>query len=112
MANTVPVNDQASVTELMLEKARQAHPRGPRLFPIGALTRGLGGRLLAPMSELAKAGCVAVSNDGVPVADTEIFRRAMEYAADFGLRVIASGETAEGVARFAGGAGRHGRFPS
>lgn len=88
MANTDPVNDKAGVTELMLDKARSAHPHGPRLFPIGALTVGLKGEELAPMGELADAGCVAFSNDGVPVKSSELFRRAMEYAADFGKVVI------------------------
>ncbi|GAB6038057.1 dihydroorotase [Fundidesulfovibrio butyratiphilus] len=88
MANTSPVNDNASVTEFMLDRATLSHPRGPRLFPIGALTMGLEGTSLAPMAELARAGCKAVSNDGRPVASTEIFRRAVEYASDLGLTVI------------------------
>jgi dihydroorotase len=88
MANTKPVNDDDSVTELMLEKARRSWPKGPRLFPIGALTKGLKGEELAPMAELARAGCVAFSNDGVPVKSTELFRRAMEYASDWGKMVI------------------------
>jgi len=82
MANTKPVNDNASVTRLMLRRAEVAWPNGPRLFPVGALTVGLAGRELSPMGELREAGCVAFSNDGEPVADTEIFRRALEYAAD------------------------------
>jgi dihydroorotase len=88
MANTLPVNDSASVTEFMLERAAQVCPKGPRLKPVGALTKGLAGRELAPMAELAQAGCVAFSNDGVPVADNELFRRAVEYASDLGLKVI------------------------
>ena len=55
MANTDPVNDQGNVTEFMLDKAQRSHPRGPRLFPVGALTVGLDGKALAPMEEL-KAG--------------------------------------------------------
>jgi len=88
MANTDPVNDQANVTAAMLEKAQISHPRGPRLFPVGALTVGLKGRELAPMEELKSAGCRAFSNDGRPVADTELFRRALEYAADLKTVVI------------------------
>ena len=84
MANTSPVNDNASITKHMLRRAEAVWPKGPRLFPIGALTIGLAGRELAPMAELRQAGCVAFSNDGEPVADTEIFRRALEYAADLG----------------------------
>ncbi len=88
MANTDPVNDQASVTETMLDKAAKSHPRGPRLYPVGALTLGLEGKALAPLEELKTAGCKAFSNDGRPVADTELFRRALEYASDLGLPVI------------------------
>jgi len=88
MANTDPVNDQASVTEFMLDKALKAHPRGPRLFPVGALTVGLDGLGLAPLEELKAAGCRAFSNDGRPVADSELFRRALEYASDLGVPVI------------------------
>lgn len=88
MANTKPVNDEDSVTKLMLEKARKYWPKGPRLFPIGALTKGLRGEELAPMAELAEAGCAAFSNDGVPVKSTELFRRAMEYASDWDRVVI------------------------
>lgn len=88
MANTRPVNDNASVTRLMLEKGAAAFPHGPWVRPVGALTMGLQGKELAPAGELAQAGCVALSNDGLPVENTELFRRGMEYAADFGLKVI------------------------
>lgn len=88
MANTSPVNDNDSVTKLMLEKAKMAWPKGPRLYPIGALTKGLKGEELAPMAELATAGCAAFSNDGVPIKSTELFRRAMEYASDYDRIVI------------------------
>tara|TARA_Y100001954_G_scaffold231499_2_gene280955 strand:- start:5542 stop:6837 length:1296 start_codon:yes stop_codon:yes gene_type:complete len=88
MANTKPVNDDTAVTRLMLEQAEKFWPNGPRLFPIGALTKGLKGEELAPMAELAEAGCAAFSNDGVPVKSTELFRRAMEYASDWDRVVI------------------------
>ncbi|GAB7079168.1 dihydroorotase [Megalodesulfovibrio paquesii] len=88
MANTKPVNDSGAITGFMLEQARKTHPHGPRLHPIGALTMGLKGQELAPMAELAEAGCVAFSNDGLPVLDSERFRRAMEYAASVGKIVI------------------------
>lgn len=88
MANTRPVNDAPSVTRYMLEKAAQHWPHGPRLLPVGALTVGLAGKELAPMGELASAGCAAFSNDGRPVTNTEIFRRGMEYAAQWGKVVI------------------------
>ncbi len=88
MANTRPVNDSAAVTRLMLERSAAAFPHGPRLFPVAGLTLGLAGERLAPLGEMAQAGCVAASNDGMPVASTELFRRAMEYAATVGLTVI------------------------
>jgi dihydroorotase len=88
MPNTSPVNDSATTTRYILDKAAQTWPHGPRVKPIGALSPGLKGEGLAPYGELAEAGCVAFSNDGLPVGNSEIFRRAMEYAADFGLFVI------------------------
>ena len=88
MGNTSPCNDSASVTRAMLEKARAVHPHGPRIYPVGALTVNLEGKALAPMGELAEAGCVAFSNDGRPVTNTEIFRRGMEYAHQWGKIVI------------------------
>jgi len=92
MANTRPVNDNASVTEFMLEQARKSWPPavgvGPRLYPIGALTKGLKGQELASMADLTAAGCVAFSNDGRPMENTELMRRAMEYCQDLGRVVI------------------------
>lgn len=88
MANTEPANDNAGITGYMLQKAREHHPAGPFLHPVGALTRGLRGRELAPLAELAQAGCRAFSNDGLPVQDNELFRRAMEYASDLDLMII------------------------
>ena len=88
MANTRPVNDNASITRAMLDKARDTHPRGPRLCPIAAATVGLRGEEMAPLGELREAGCVAVSNDGRPMPGTELLRRVMEYAADLGLIFI------------------------
>lgn len=85
MANTNPVNDSASVTRFMLDRARASHPDGPRLHPVAAATIGLKGEELAPLAELREAGCVAVSNDGRPIASAEMARRVMEYAADLGL---------------------------
>lgn len=88
MANTVPVNDNATVTIYMLDQARKSHPHGPMLFPIAAATIGLQGKELAPLAELRDAGCVAVSNDGRPLVSSEILRRVMEYAADLGMVYI------------------------
>jgi dihydroorotase len=88
MANTSPVNDSAAVTSMMLETAARKHPDGPALHPVGALSLGLAGRELAPMHELAHSGCIAFSNDGVPVSDASLMRRAMEYSSDLQRPVI------------------------
>ncbi len=88
MANTSPVNDSAAVTRLILDKAELAFPHGPYVMPIAAATIGLKGKELAPLGELKQAGCVAVSNDGVPVTDTALVRRIMEYGNDVGLVFI------------------------
>jgi dihydroorotase len=86
MPNTTPPNDNRSVTELMVRRAREVGV--VRVYPIGAITQGLKGELLAEMGELKEAGCVAVSDDGRPVMNGEVMRRALEYARGFGLPVI------------------------
>ncbi|MFZ5585022.1 MAG: dihydroorotase [Thermodesulfobacteriota bacterium] len=90
MPNTSPVNDSRAVTEYILERARAAGLC--RVYPVGAITRGLKGEALSEMAELQEAGCVAVSDDGRPVADARLLRRAMEYAAGLGLPVICHSE--------------------
>jgi dihydroorotase len=77
MPNTLPVNDSASVTEFMLRQAARAGLC--RVDPIGAITMGSEGKSLSPMMELVEAGCVAFSDDGAPVYDAQIMRRALEY---------------------------------
>lgn len=86
MPNTTPVNDNASVTELMLKKAADAGLA--RLYPIGAVSRGSSGEFLADIAELHRAGCVAISDDGKPVATALLMRRALEYASMFDMPVI------------------------
>ncbi len=88
MANTDPVNDNAAVTQLICNKGRNAFPHGPTVYPIGAATMGLQGTALSPALELRDAGCVALSNDGLPLKSTEMLRRVMEYAADADLLLI------------------------
>lgn len=88
MANTNPVNDTASVTCKILDSAHKTFPLGPCVYPIGAATVGLKGKEISCMYELAEAGCVAISNDGIPIQDTELFRRVLEYASDLELIVI------------------------
>src|SRR5262249_52060034 len=90
MANTQPVNDTRAVTDYVLAEARA---RGVvRVYPIGAVTRGLGGRELAELGELAEAGCVAYSDDGRCVMNAALYRRAMEYTLPFGAPVISHAE--------------------
>ncbi len=88
MANTDPVNDRAAVTLDILSRATSTHPHGPFVHPVAAATVGLEGKELAPLGELKEAGCIAVSNDGRPLANSEILRRVMEYGADLGLMLI------------------------
>ena len=90
MANTEPVNDTRAVTDYILAKARAEG--AVRVYPIGAVTRGLGGKELAELAELAEAGCVAFSDDGKPVMNAELYRRAMEYTLPFGCPVISHAE--------------------
>jgi dihydroorotase len=85
MPNTNPVNDSRSVTEFILAQARNARAR---VFPIGAITKGSKGDELSEMAELHAAGCFAVSDDGKPVMNSAIMRRAMEYSKIFDLLVI------------------------
>ncbi len=86
MPNTNPVNDTRSVTELMLRRAREFN--GPRLHPIGAITVGQRGEQLTEMADLRDAGAIGVSDDGVCVMNSQVMRRALEYAANFDMPVI------------------------
>ena len=86
MPNTDPVNDTAGITRAILERAREA--AAVRVYPIGAITVGSRGQELAEYGDLKDAGCVAVSDDGKPVASARMMRRALEYAQAFALPVI------------------------
>jgi len=86
MPNTSPVNDNANVTSLILAKAAEAGQA--RVYPIGAVSKGSKGELLADIAELKDAGCVAITDDGHPVATALLLRRALEYAGMFGMPVI------------------------
>lgn len=86
MPNTTPVNDSANVTALILAKAAEANLA--RVYPIGAVSKGSKGELLADIAELRQAGCVAISDDGHPVATALLMRRALEYAGMFGMPLI------------------------
>jgi len=86
MPNTQPVNDSQAITEFILEKARIAG--NARVYPVGAITKGSEGKELAEIGDLRRAGCVAISDDGQPVMNSLVMRRAMEYALAFDLPVI------------------------
>ncbi len=86
MANTNPVNDNASVTKYILDKSREK--AYCNVYPVGALSKGLKGEELAEYGELKEAGCVALSDDGKAIINSRFMRRAMEYARTFGLPVI------------------------
>jgi dihydroorotase len=90
MANTNPVNDSGAVTRFILEQAARAATA--RVFPVGAVTVGLEGAQLAEFGEMRRAGIVAVSDDGRPVMNAGLMRRALEYARMFDLLVIAHEE--------------------
>jgi dihydroorotase len=86
MANTLPPNDTGWVTSVIVRAAELAGRA--RVYPIGAISKGLEGRELAPMGAMVAAGAVAVSDDGRPVSNAELMRRALEYAQHFGIPVI------------------------
>jgi dihydroorotase len=90
MANTEPVNDTRSVTEHILLEARR-HGFA-RVHPIGAISKGLKGEELAEIGEMIRAGAVAVSDDGRPVMNAELMRRALLYAQHFDVAVIQHAE--------------------
>ncbi|TAM52311.1 MAG: dihydroorotase [Acidobacteria bacterium] len=86
MPNTQPVNDNAAVTEFI--RGRAAAAGLARVYPIGAVSKGLQGEELAEMGEMARAGAVAFSDDGKPVHNAYLMRRALEYAQLFGVPVV------------------------
>jgi len=86
MPNTNPVNDNQAITEFMLDRARAAGLAN--VFPIGAITKGSEGKELAEIGDLRRAGCVAISDDGKPVMNSLVMRRAMEYALAFDVPVV------------------------
>ena len=86
MPNTDPVNDNRIVTDYIIRKALQEGC--VRVYPVGAITRGLKGKSLTDIGELKLAGVVAISDDGEPVMNTEVMRRALEYVKAFDLTII------------------------
>jgi dihydroorotase len=86
MPNTSPVNDNATVTSYIVEKAKR-HAI-VNVWPIGAITKGSKGEELAAISSMRNAGAVAISDDGQPVMNARVMRRAMEFANSNGIPVI------------------------
>lgn len=86
MPNTDPVNDDPAITALIRRKAETAGL--VRVHPVAAISKGSKGEQLSDFGELKAAGAVAVSDDGLPVMNSLLMRRALEYAAGFGLLVI------------------------
>jgi len=86
MPNTLPVNDNATVTSYIIERARKFAVTN--VFPIGAITKNSAGEELAAIGSMKAAGVVAISDDGRPVMNARVMRRAMEFARSFDLPVI------------------------
>lgn len=90
MANTQPVNDNASITEKIIHRAQEVGLC--RVLPIGAVSKGLKGKELAEIGEMVHSGCVGISDDGMPVMSGELMRHALEYAKTFNVPVITHAE--------------------
>ena len=105
MPNTMPVNDNASVTRFIIDKAREAGLAS--VYPVGAITRESKGEELAEMAEMKAAGAVAVSDDGQPVMNNQVMRHALEYARDHGLVVV---DHCQDLNLAAGGVMHEGRY--
>lgn len=101
MPNTNPPIDDASVVKFIKEKSKETPSPLVDVYPIGAVTKRREGKELSPMVELAQAGAVAFSDDGAPVTDAGIMRRALEYASMVGKPVI---QHAEEISLTKGGA--------
>jgi dihydroorotase len=86
MPNTQPVNDSEAVTAFILERARACSKIA--VYPVGAITKGSQGKMLAEIGEMVRTGIVAISDDGRPVQDNQVMRRAMEYSRIFNIPVI------------------------
>jgi len=103
MPNTKPVNDNASVTHFIIDRARAAG--GVRVWPIGAASVGSKGEAIAEIAAMREAGIVAVSDDGKPIATAKLARQVMDYCDSLGIPVI---EHSEDVSLAAGAVMREG----
>ncbi len=89
MPNTAPVNDSGTVTRFICEKAQECLAR---VYPVGAISKGSKGETLAEFGEMKQAGVVAVTDDGLPVTNSQLMRRALEYAGSHDLVVVSHSE--------------------
>ncbi|MFH0784634.1 MAG: dihydroorotase [Pseudomonadota bacterium] len=89
MPNTNPINDSSSVTRFILEQAVRC---AARVYPVGAISQESNGEKLAEYGEMKAAGAVALTDDGRPVIDSRLMRRAMEYASSHGLLLMSHAE--------------------
>ncbi|MGV3494784.1 MAG: dihydroorotase, partial [Ramlibacter sp.] len=83
--DTDPVLDEPGLVDMLKFRAEKLHQA--RVFPLGALTRGLGGEILTEMAELTESGCVGFSQAEVPLENTQVLQRALQYASTFGYAV-------------------------
>ena len=83
--DTDPVLDEAGLVEMLIHRARQAH--SVQVHPLGALTLGLGGAVITEMAQLTAAGCVGFYNADLPLQDSQVLLRALQYAHTFGYTV-------------------------
>lgn len=97
MANTEPVNDNPFITEFIKLKAKT--DGWVNVYPVGALSKGLKGEELAEIGGLKEAGCVAISDDGKPVMNSYLMRKALDYCKHFGLPIISHSEDSHLVGR-------------
>ena len=85
MPNTDPVIDNVALIEFIQRRAREA--KGVKVYPFGAVTKGLKGSQLTEMGMLAQAGAVAFTDDGLPITDSQVMRRALAYAKTFDMLI-------------------------
>ncbi len=90
MPNTKPVIDCKAIAGYIINKAKAEG--FCNVFPVGTITQGMGGERMSEMGELKETGCVAVSDDGKPVRNSELMRRALQYASGIGILVISHAE--------------------
>lgn len=90
MPNTKPAIDNKAIASYIINKAKTGG--FCNVFPVGTITQGMAGDRLSEMGELKEAGCVAVSDDGKPVRNSELMRRALQYAAGIGILVLTHAE--------------------